>query len=139
MTGNDEDLPVLLVDGSRFSDFAGFVREFSRLLDGYRWRGSLDAFNDVLRGGFGTPDRGWVLRWLDSDVSRRALGYEATVHWLEENLLVCHPGNRSAVAARIAAAQRGEGPTLFDAIVDIIRIHGPGGRESEDGILLELA
>ncbi|MEV8610658.1 hypothetical protein AB0383_22455 [Amycolatopsis sp. NPDC051373] len=39
----------------------------------------------------------------------------------------------------IAAAQRDEGPTLFDKIVDIIRIHGPGGRESEDGILPELA
>lgn len=30
------------------------------------------------------------------------------------------------------------GPTLFDEIVDIIREHGPDGRESEDSIVLEL-
>jgi hypothetical protein len=30
------------------------------------------------------------------------------------------------------------GPTLFDEIVEIIREHGPGGRESEDGVVLEL-
>jgi hypothetical protein len=37
----------------------------------------------------------------------------------------------------LMATQRGEGPTLFDTIVDIIRAHGPGGAES-DGVLLEL-
>jgi len=30
------------------------------------------------------------------------------------------------------------GPTLFDEIVEILRDHGPGGNESEDGILVEL-
>ncbi|WP_432844757.1 barnase inhibitor [Amycolatopsis sp. CA-161197] len=138
MTGHD-DLPVLVIDGSRFSDFAGFTREFSGLLDGYRWRGSLDAFNDVLRGGFGTPDGGWVLRWLDSRTSRAALGHEATILRLTELLRTCHPSNRPSIEARIAAARRGAGPTLFDEIVDIIRNHGPGGREAEDRVLLELA
>lgn len=97
------DLPVLTVDGARFSDLDGFAREFSRLLDGYTWRGNLDAFNDVLRGGFGTPEGGWVLRWLGSEQSREALG-----------------------------------PALFDELVEIVRDHGPGGREPEDGIVLEL-
>ena len=96
-------LPVLVIDGARFSDFDGFAREFSRLLRDYTWRGNLDAFNDLLRGGFGTPEGGWVLRWVNADLSRTALG-----------------------------------PTLFDEIVEIIREHGPGGRESEDGVVLEL-
>ena len=39
----------------------------------------LDAFNDILRGGFGTPENSWVLRRLDSESSRTALGYEATM------------------------------------------------------------
>ncbi len=38
-----------------------------------------------------------------------------------------------------AAAQRGEGPTLFDILVEIIRSHGPGGDEADEGVLLELA
>jgi hypothetical protein len=40
---------------------------------------------------------------------------------------------------RIGEARLGEGPTLFDMIVRIIRIHGPDGGESQDGVHLELA
>jgi hypothetical protein len=69
------DLPVLVVDGAVFSDFQGFVHEFTRLLDDYTWHGSLDAFNDILRGGFGTPEGGWALRWVNSELSRAALGH----------------------------------------------------------------
>jgi hypothetical protein len=131
-------LPVLVIDGALFSDLDGFAREFSRLLCNYTWRGSLDAFNDLLRGGFGTPANGWVLRWLDSESSRAALGYEATIRRLEQLLLTCHPSNRLAIEAWISSARRGEGPTLFDEIVEIIRDHGPGGSESEGGVVLEL-
>lgn len=139
MASVGDGLPVLVIDGARFSDFDGFVREFSKLLDDHTWRGSLDAFNDLLRGGFGTPDRGWVLRWLNSDSSRAALGYEATTRRLEQLLLTCDPSNRSTIEDRIASARLRESPTLFDDIVAMIRDHGPGGSESEDGVRLELA
>jgi hypothetical protein len=138
MTSQSADLPVLVIDGANFSDFDGFAREFSRLLRGYTWRGNLDAFNDLLRGGFGTPENGWVLRWLNSESSRAALGYGETTHRLEWLLLTCHPSQRSIIQARISSARRGDGPTLFDEIVGIIRVHGPGGNEPEDGVLLEL-
>lgn len=138
MTEPSNGLPVLVIDGARFSDFDGFGREFSRLLVNYTWRGNLDAFNDLLRGGFGTPENGWVLRWLNSELSRSTLGYEATIHRLEQVLLTCHPSQRSNVESRIRRARRRQGPTLFDEVIGIIRIHGPGGRESEDGIVLEL-
>jgi Barstar (barnase inhibitor) len=131
-------MPVLVIDGARFSDFAGFQREFSALLDDYAWHGNLDAFNDILRGGFGTPETGWVLRWLNSDLSRRALGYEATLERLEALTQTCHPSNLGAVRRRIDMARRKAGPTLFDEIVEIIRGHGPGGDEEEDGVVLEL-
>jgi RNAse (barnase) inhibitor barstar len=139
MTNESGHLPVLVIDGANFSDLDGFAREFSRLLSNYTWRGNLDAFNDLLRGGFGTPETGWVLRWLNSKSSRAALGYEETAHRLEQLLLTCHPSNRSIIAARMRSARRGEGPTLFDEIVGIIRDHGPGGNEPEDGVVLELA
>ena len=133
------DLPVLVIDGSKFEDFEGFTREFSLLLNNYRWHGGLDAFNDILRGGFGTPEGGWVLRWLDSDRSRGALGYPATAKRLEALLPRVHPTNRERFQQRLEAAQRGDGPTLFDEIVEIIREHGPHGGEEEDGVLLDLA
>jgi RNAse (barnase) inhibitor barstar len=139
MTEHTDGLPVLVIDGANFSDFDDFTREFSRLLDNHTWRGNLDAFNDVLRGGFGTPENGWVLKWLNSESSRAALGYKATMRRLDGLLLTCHPSNRSIIEARIRSARRTEGPTLFDEIAEIIRNHGPGGNESEDGLLLELA
>jgi hypothetical protein len=59
MAINDEDLPVLTIDGGNFSDFDGFAREFSTLLCHHTWQGNSDAFNDILREGFGTPEGGW--------------------------------------------------------------------------------
>lgn len=139
VTDQSDDLPVLVIDGANFSDFDGFAREFSRLLSDYTWRGNLDAFNDLLRGGFGTPENGWVLKWLNSELSRAALGYEATARRLEGLLLTCHPSNRSSIEARLRRARRSEGPTLFDEIFEIIRAHGPRGQESDDRVHLELA
>ncbi len=138
MANQRDELPVLVIDGADFSDFDGFTREFSRLLSNHTWHGNLNAFNDLLRGGFGTPENGWVLRWLHSESSRVALGYAETIRRLQRGLLSCHPSDRSVIEAKIRSVQRGEGPTLFDQIVGIIRDHGPGGDESEDGVLLEL-
>jgi hypothetical protein len=135
---SDAYAPVLVIDGAAFGDFEGFQREFSALLEHYAWHGNLDAFNDILRGGFGTPETTWVLRWGNSDLSRSALGYEATVERLETLVTTCHPSNIDRVRARIELARRREGPTLFDEIVEIIRVHGPGGIEDEDGVVLEL-
>ncbi|MEU8180145.1 barstar family protein [Micromonospora sp. NPDC049044] len=139
MTTDHGALPVLVIDGTSFSDLDGLAREFSRLLGHSTWNGNLDALNDILRGGFGTPADGWVLRWVNSELSRDALGYDATVRWLEQILRTCHPSHRASITAEISDARRGEGPTLFDRIVEIIRHYGPGGDESEDGIVLELA
>lgn len=138
LVSTPEHPPVLLVDGSRFTDFEGFAAEFSALLTDHTWRGNLDALNDILRGGFGTPDGGFILRWKDSGLSRHALSYEATAARLETLLLTCHPSNREGIAARLDDARRGVGLTLFDEVVEIIKIHGPGGQESESGVQLEL-
>ena len=132
------DLPVLVINGAAFSDFEGFQRAFSAFLNDHEWHGSLDAFNDILRGGFGTPESGWILRWLNSDLSKEALGYDAAVEHLEPHLSTCHQSNVSRMRQRIEMARRREGPTLFDEIVEVIRIHGPGGEEEEDGVVLEL-
>ena len=97
--------PVLTLDGSKMTDLSAFYNEVSRsLIPGARWGRNKDALSDILRGGFGTPDGGFILRWLNADESRKLLGQ-----------------------------------TLFDELVEIIRIHGPGGAEHEDGVDLDLA
>jgi RNAse (barnase) inhibitor barstar len=63
------------IDGARFSDVAGFYEEVSRvLLSGAKWGRNLDAFSDILSGGFGTPEEGFVLRWRNSERSKQQLG-----------------------------------------------------------------
>jgi hypothetical protein len=43
-----------------------------------------------------------------------------------------------SVRADLDAARRGEGQTLFEILVEIIQAHGPGGKEEDDGVELEL-
>jgi len=127
------------IDGRDFSTLEEFYADISRvLIPGASWGHNLDALNDILCGGFGTPDGGFVLRWKNATVSRERLGYPETVRQLELRLARCHHSNRGAVSADLEAAQRGVGPTVFDWLLEIIRVHGPGGDEAEDGVILEL-
>ncbi len=132
--------PVLELDGARFETLEGFYDEVSRvLIPGADWGRNLDAFNDILRGGFGTPEGGFVLRWLRAGLSRVRLGHPETVRQLERRLALCHPSNRERVAEDLERARRGEGETVFDWLVEIVRDHGPGGRESRDGVEIVFA
>jgi hypothetical protein len=127
------------LDGTEFSSLEEFANHFSNVvLPNWRWHGNLDAFNDILRGGFGTPEKGFVIRWKNSEISKRKLGYPETIRQLEERLESCHPTNREYVAKDLEAAKRHEGATVFDWLVEIIEVHCPGGVEEEDGVELIL-
>jgi hypothetical protein len=71
-------------------------------------------------------------------VSRERLGYEETVRQLQLKLKRCHPENVGYVGRELAAAQRREGPTVFDWLIETIRDHGPIGQEAEDNVELVL-
>jgi RNAse (barnase) inhibitor barstar len=69
-----------VIDGSRFSTLAEASVEFTRALGfSMPWNGNLDAFNDFLNGGFGTPDDGFILIWRHAELSRQRLGYGETL------------------------------------------------------------
>ncbi len=128
-----------VLDGSAFSTLEGFFEEVSRvLIPDVAWGHNLDAFNDILRGGFGTPEGGFELIWKDHALSRDRLGYAETIRQLEKRLARCHPTNREAVAGKLATARSGSGPTVFDWLDEIIRDHGPGGQQADDHVLLSL-
>jgi RNAse (barnase) inhibitor barstar len=98
-SGVDHGETVYEVCGDRIASLEDFYREIGEAVNGpggYFGR-NLDAFNDCLAGGFGTPDEGYVIRWLDSERSRQMLGYPETVRQLERTLERCHPANRSLV------------------------------------------
>jgi RNAse (barnase) inhibitor barstar len=131
--------PSYEIDGSKFSSLEEFFEEVSSILvPGAEWGKNLDAFNDILRGGFGTPEGGFVLKWRNSKLSRERLGYVETVRQLERRLQRCHPSNREYVSGDLANAKKGIGPTVYDWLVEIISVHCAGGEEQEDGIELVL-
>ena len=68
------------IDGSRFSTLEEFFEEISEvLIPGVSWGHNLDAFNEILRGGFGTPEEDFRLVWKNSHLSRERLGYPETM------------------------------------------------------------
>lgn len=130
---------VFEIDGTEFETLGGFFDVVGRtLIPGATWGRNLDAFHDILRGGFGTPQEGFVIRWKNSAVSRERLGYEESVRELERRLTRCHPSNRPHVAAELDLARSGVGPTVFDWLVNVIKTHSPGGQEESSGVELQL-
>lgn len=127
------------IDGSKITSLDTFFDEVSRtLIPDHKWGRNLDAFDDILSGGFGTPPEGFTLTWSQAALSKENLGYAKTIEYLEEKLRRCHPGNRESVRADITSARAQIGPTLFDWLVEIIRDHGPGGEKAEDNVRLVL-
>ncbi len=127
------------INGEHFSTLEEFYEEISRVLvPDAGWGHNLDAFNDILRGGFGTPDNGFILIWENSQLSRSRLGYSETVNQLERRLERCHPTNRRSVKMQLRNAQNNKGATVFDWLVAIIRVHGEEGAEAEDNVILQL-
>lgn len=128
-----------VLDGAKITSLEAFYDAISdTLIPGAYWGRNLDAFNDILRGGFGTPEGGFILRLSNSDALRANLGYAETVRQLQKKLECCHPTNRQSVKADLSHAQQGKGATVFEWLVEIIRIHGVGGEEADDGVELVL-
>jgi RNAse (barnase) inhibitor barstar len=129
--------PTFEIDGLRFHTLEEFFNEVSEILiPGADWGRNLDAFNDILRGGFGTPDGGFVLVWKNHEVSWIRLGYAETVRQLGSHLDGCHPTNITYLRTQLAMAQKSEGTTVFDGLDEIIETHGPGGEEAQGDVEL---
>jgi RNAse (barnase) inhibitor barstar len=122
------DKKTILLDGNEFSDLETFYDAVENALTkdlGWDMGRNLDAFHDVLRGGFGVYEYGEPVRliWLHSDKSRKDFGWEETVKYLSAMLTTCHPTNVEFVNRDLALAKNRKGKTLFELIIDIIRRH----------------
>jgi RNAse (barnase) inhibitor barstar len=127
------------IDGAAFSTLEEFYAEVGRVvIPGADWGHNLNAFNDILRGGFGTPENGFTIRWKNHAISRQRLGHGETVRQLERQLKRCHPTARAQMAEDLEHARAGRGSTVFDWLVEIIRDHGEGGEQHEDRVVLLL-
>ena len=128
------------INGTRFFTLEEFYQEINDILvlDVY-WGHNLDAFHDILGGGFGTPEEGFILIWHHTTLSKERLGYPETVRQLQKRLKKCHPASREHISALMEQAKREEGPTVFDWLVEIINGHTPDGDYAVSGVELILA
>jgi RNAse (barnase) inhibitor barstar len=96
-------------------------RKFTKDLD-WKIGRNLDAFNDVMRGGFGAYEyeEDIEILWTNSIKSRKVFGYQETVKYLEGILKTCHPLNRENVQKELDLAKSEQGDTLFEIILEII-------------------
>jgi hypothetical protein len=122
---------ILIIDGNKFSDLEGLVREFNVNVFGDKeptpshrtWGGGLDQFNDLLRGGYGTPEGVFTIHWLNSHKSKEDLEYKATLTWLETKKDKIHPANKERWSERIELMKYSIGETLFEMIIAIVVSH----------------
>ena len=115
----------IVIDGEKFSDLEGFYTEIDRLLTkDLDWQPGhgLDAFNDLLRGGFGVHEPGEALhiKWIHFAKSRQDLGYGATKDYYQEVLKKCHPTARERIEKKLQDANECKGRTILDMIIDVI-------------------
>jgi len=77
-----------ILDGNNFHDLEGFYAEIDKLLTkdlSWKTGHNLDAFNDLLRGGFGVHEyeEPIIIKWTNYEKSKKNLGNETVLTLLE--------------------------------------------------------
>ena len=118
----------IVIEVNGISDIPSFYAEINRVfMTGEDWQlgHSLDAFNDLLYGGFGAikSNESVKLLWKNMEKSREALGYEATKRYYEEKLVAGPAFNTEHFRMKLEALNSGTGQTYFDILLEIIADH----------------
>ena len=116
------------IEAALFNNLDSFYDEVERKLTrDLDWKigRNLNAFNDVLRGGFGTfeYEEPIELIWVDSDKSKTDLSWTETIKYVESKLQTCHESNVEYVKSDLELARNHKGQTLFDILIEIIKEH----------------
>ena len=136
---------TIVIDGNRFIDLAGFAREFSlRVLKGqFEWDGtSFAALDDILYGGYGQPEGGFVLRWKNSKKSMAELGHSDELMTLLDQLRVLKVTATARqwkkTEEQVRRWRNRNPPKRFTELVNVINNHGPDGDDPTKPITLIL-
>jgi len=120
--------PTLVINGNNFLNLESFYVEIDNVLTkGLTWNTghNLDAFNDLLRGGFGVfeYEEPIVLIWRDSGINKINFGFQQAINRYKAMLKRCHPSSQPSVTGLLNAAEKQEGETLFEILINIIKKH----------------
>ena len=116
----------IIINGDNFNDLESFYDEIDDVMTlGLDWKTghNLNAFNDILRGGFGVHNYAEPIRliWRNSAKSKADLGVETTIQNITNWLKSCDESNRQNLLDQIELLRQNKGETLYQTLVDIIK------------------
>ncbi|THV56941.1 ribonuclease inhibitor [Chryseobacterium candidae] len=126
-TSNNNTRKMIVIHGGHFSSLGVFYEEASRvLMKDLDWKvGTLDGFDDILYGGFGVFENKEEIEiiWKESQKSKEDLGFKATREFYENKIRQGKPFNIELIQQKLDELMKGEGLTLFEILIEIIKSH----------------
>lgn len=118
-TSNNNKKKMAVINGSHFSNLAGFYEEISQLfIENEDWKvGTLDGFDDILYG-IETD-----ITWKESQKSKEDLGFNLTKEFYENKIRQGKPFNVELIQQKLDELIDGNGQTLFEILIEIIESH----------------
>ena len=118
----------ILINGENIFDIETFYQEINRVfMHNETWEigESLDAFNDLLYGGFGEikGKESLELIWKNFEENRKSLGLEVTLNFYKAKLKSPEIFNSKFIQEKIEDLHSGNGQTYFEIILEIIAEH----------------
>ena len=123
------ELKIVYFDGAAANSRAGFYEEVERnFASNLSWKigRNLNAFNDVLRGGFTFHDydEKVVIHWQSCAKSIRGLDGKSMVAEYEEFFNLSTPLDRTAILALLKKGNRCKGGAFFPMVCELIVENG---------------
>lgn len=118
----------IIIDGNQIHDIKSLYEEINlKFMQGEDWQlgESLDAFDDLLYGGFGAikGDEPINLVWENFENNREVLGFYLTLNFYENKLKQPQIFNKKIIEDKIQKLKNTGRDTYFDIILEIIASH----------------
>ncbi|NGF56961.1 ribonuclease inhibitor [Parapedobacter sp. SGR-10] len=125
---NENTTCRIYLQGRKITDIASFYKQLNQqLMEEEDWKlgESLDAFDDLLYGGFGKWKSCEQLEivWNDVAISEQFLGMETTKAYYESKLFEGSPYNQEFIKGKIKELIHENGKTYFEIILEIVDSH----------------
>lgn len=119
---------TLTLAGGDIHDIPSFYAEINRVFmaeEDWKLGESLDALDDMLRGGYGAIQGRAPVRlvWQDIASARAGLGLETTRAYLQAKLERPELYDVERIGRQLAALESGAGQTYFEIILEVIAGH----------------
>ncbi len=118
----------IVIEGALIHDKTSFYVEINRkFMENESWllAESLDAFDDLLYGGFGAikEKEEVLLIWKNFEANKKDLGYDFTLDFYKKKLEDPESFDSAAIQQKIDDLKNGNGQTYFEIIEEIISEH----------------